>query len=426
MKVFLYTLGCKVNSCETESMAAVLAQNGFEPAETLEAADIVVVNSCTVTEASDKKTRSFIRRAKRRNPDVLTVLTGCFPQAYPKESAALLDADIVTGNTRRKDIADFIFRFLETGDRIVDISSHKENDVMWHVPLNTQGRTRAFMKIEDGCDNRCSYCILPIARGSVRSLPLDSIRDQALRFAANGYKEIVLTGINLSSYGKETGLSLADAVFAADVPGIERIRLSSLEPELMSESLTERLSGCQKLCAQFHLSLQSGCDRTLSDMGRRYTAGDFRDVMIMLQKYFDEPTFTTDIMVGFPTETDDDFNESMRFVTGCGFLKCHIFSYSARPGTEAAKLSQIPKVIRESRAKSMADAANDMRRAVMARQIGKKVQVVAEKINPGEEAEGFSERYVPVKVRGLGIRQGDMVGAVITGVGDGFCLAEKV
>jgi len=415
-KVFFHTFGCKVNSCDSEMASKLLETRGFDIADDLADADIVVVNSCAVTAAAERKSRAFVRSAKRLNPEAATVLIGCYAQAYPEKAAALEEADVVAGNAAIEDLPALIEHHLERRERIADFTPHGISDKLWHVELNAfRGHTRAFLKAEDGCEHACSYCVVPSARGFVRSLLPDGINRQARAFADSGYKEIVLTGINLASYGKEEGLDLADAVRAAQVPGIERIRLSSLEPDLLPDSLIDRLAGCEKLCAHFHLSLQSGCDRTLRAMGRRYSAGEYMQLADKIRGAFDSPTFTTDIMTGFPTESDEDFCESLRFAAEFGFLKCHVFPYSVRPGTKAALLEQLPKSLREERAKMMAAAVADGRRRVLAGQIGKTVGVIVESETAAGVFEGYSERYFRVLIEAEGIKPGDLVSAVITG-----------
>jgi len=424
LKVFFHTFGCKANSCETEAVTALLESSGYGVATDIFDADIVVVNSCTVTAEANRKACGYIRRAKRLNPDAVTVLTGCYPQAFPESASALDAADIVTGSSARENLPSILSRYLEDRKRVVEIRTHREGDSFWHVPVDVfHGRTRAFIKVEDGCDRACSYCIVPQARGPVRSLSPDMIREQAVRFADGGYKEIVLSGINLSSYGKGENFGLSDAVFAADVSGIERIRLSSLEPDLVTDALIKNLSGCEKLCPHFHLPLQSASDRTLKSMGRLYSARDFENTTAKLRLAFDNPTFTTDVIAGFPTETDADFRESLDFIIAFGFLKCHVFPYSPREGTSAALLPQLPKKLREERAKILLAAADSVREKILHEQTGTAVSVITQRKNSTGELEGYSERYIPVAVNAPKAVTGDLVKAVITGVRGDVCTA---
>lgn len=425
VKVFFHTFGCKVNSYETEMMAAAISEHGFATVPDQSSADIVVVNSCTVTAGSDRKVRSFIRRVKRGNPDIITILTGCYPQVFP-DAADFLDADIVTGNAARASLHHLIFRFLETGTRVVDIPAHTKKELFEHLPLGRiEGHTRAFLKIEDGCDRYCNYCIVPFARGGIRSLPLCDVAAQARRFAEHGYKEVVLTGINLSSYGKESGDTLIDAVNAvAAVDGIVRVRLSSLEPDLMTDRFLSDLAAIDKLCPHFHLSLQSGSDRTLSAMGRRYTASEYNKIGDNIRRLFRDPMFTTDVMVGYPTESDEDFDESLRFIQAFGFLKCHVFPYSPRPGTKAAEFPQLSNKIKNERSAAMIAATDATRKNILHAQIGKPARVILEQKGKDGSLDGHSDNYLPLRVQGENLHSGDVADAEIIGIKGDSCLAK--
>ena len=281
MKAKIITLGCKVNQYESEAMLEALLAGGFQEAASGEEADVVVVNSCTVTATSDQKVRQTLRRARKENPGAVTVLTGCMPQAFPEEAAALLEADVVLGNARRADLLPRVMEYLSSKQRIVDIAPHEKGEKFERMAVSTfHGRTRAFLKIEDGCDRFCSYCIIPYARGRVRSKPLEDIREEVQRLGEQGFQEVVLTGINLPAYGRELGLHLCDAVEAAcQAPGISRVRLGSLEPEQLTPDVIARMAKEEKLCPQFHLSLQSGCDATLQRMNRHYTTAEYRQIV---------------------------------------------------------------------------------------------------------------------------------------------------
>ena len=346
MTVKIITLGCKVNQYESQAMLEALLAAGFTQAAPDEAAGVVVVNSCTVTAQSDHKVRQALRRAKKDNPGAVTVLTGCMPQAFPDAAAALLEADIVLGNTKRSDLVPRLQEFLATKQRVVDIAPHVTGEPF--EPLHVSefhGRTRAFLKIQDGCDRFCAYCIIPYARGRVRSKALEDIRQEVAQLGQAGYKEVVLTGINLSAYGQEFGLHLCDAIEAAcATPGIERVRLGSLEPEQLSEDVIRRMAKQKKLCPQFHLSLQSGCDATLKRMNRRYNAAEYQACCEILREEFDNPAITTDVIVGFPGETEEEFAETERFLKAIHFYEMHIFKYSRRAGTRAADMpDQVPE-----------------------------------------------------------------------------------
>ena len=323
MTVKIITLGCKVNQYESQAMLEALLAAAFTQAAPDEAAGVVVVNSCTVTAQSDHKVRQALRRAKKDNPGAVTVLTGCMPQAFPDAAAALLEADIVLGNTKRSDLVPRLQEFLATKQRVVDIAPHVTGEPF--EPLHVSefhGRTRAFLKIQDGCDRFCAYCIIPYARGRVRSKALEDIRQEVAQLGQAGYKEVVLTGINLPAYGKELGLHLCDAVEAAcEATGIQRVRLGSLEPEQLTPEVIARMASQDKLCPQFHLSLQSGCDATLRRMNRHYTTAEYGQIVGNLREAFPGCAITTDVMVGFAGETEEEFEASLSFVRKIGFSK---------------------------------------------------------------------------------------------------------
>ncbi|MFR7551312.1 MAG: tRNA (N(6)-L-threonylcarbamoyladenosine(37)-C(2))-methylthiotransferase MtaB, partial [Acutalibacteraceae bacterium] len=330
MKVKMITLGCKVNQYESEAMLSSLLKNGFSAAQDGEPADVVVLNSCTVTAESDRKVRQVFRRAKKDNPDAVMVLSGCMAQAFPEDAKRLEEADIILGTSNRARLLPDLLAFLSARQRIIDIEPHTSGEAFERLQVDSfSGRTRAFVKIEDGCNRFCSYCIIPYARGRVRSKPLEDLRGELHALAANGFREVVLTGINLSAYGQEFGLHLCDAIEAAcSVPGIERVRLGSLEPEQLSEDVIRRMAKQKKLCPQFHLSLQSGCDATLRRMNRHYTADEYRTIVRNLRAAFENAAVTTDIMVGFAGETNAEFEASLAFAKEIAFAKVHVFAYS--------------------------------------------------------------------------------------------------
>lgn len=426
MKAAFYTLGCKVNQNETGALAQLFYENGFSPAPDGEDADIYIVNSCTVTAGGDKKSRQWLRRAKRGNPSAVTVLTGCFPQAFPAQAAAVTEADIVTGSGARRRVLEHVLRFLQTGERIVDISPHETGERFEELPLERmEGHTRAFVKIEDGCDRRCAYCVIPRARGSVRSRARDSILRELEALARGGYAEAVLTGINLSSYGKDTGGDLAEiAALAGQVPGIRRIRLGSLEPDLMTDAIIARLARVPELCPQFHLSLQSGCDATLRRMRRAYGADSYRAVVEKLRAAFPGASFTTDIIVGFPGETEDDFEQSVSFVREIGFLKVHVFSYSRREGTPAYGMpGQIAETEKARRSRRMQAEADAVRARVLAGMEGRAAEVLLETPVNRTLYTGYTREYVPVLLPAPGHAQGEIVRAVLGAYDGARCAA---
>ena len=401
MKAALYTLGCKVNQYETQVIGEALADAGFLLVPPKEEADVYIVNSCTVTAESDKKTRQAVRRFKRLHPDALVLLTGCMPQAYPQAAEALTQADIVTGNRSTDQILSLIREYFAQKTRLVRILPHEKEDGFVPCAITEfEERTRAILKIEDGCNRFCAYCVIPYARGRVRSKALPDIRREAEALAANGFREIVLVGINLSAYGLGTELNLCDAIEAAgSAEGVRRIRLGSLEPDHLTPELLDRMVNEPKLCPQFHISLQSGCTATLRRMNRHYTAAEYAALCAELRSRFPDCTLTTDVMVGFAGETDEEFEESLRFVQEIGFEKVHVFPYSPREGTRAAAFDgQIEKSVKEQRARRMIDETDKMRAAFLKRQIGKTVEVLAETTEPDGSSAGCTANYTPVRI----------------------------
>lgn len=423
MTVFMITLGCKVNQYESQAMQAMLEESGFTAAADEQAADVIVINSCTVTGASDQKTRQALHRARRKNPGAVIALTGCMPQAYPKAAAALAEADIVVGNACRKRLAPFILEYLAAPRRIVAIDAHERGEEFeaLHV-TDFHERTRAFIKIEDGCNRFCSYCVIPIARGRVRSKPLEALRRELEGIAAAGYREAVLVGINLPAYGQDLGLTLCDAVdVACAVEGIERVRLGSLEPDRLDAATVARMAAQKKLCPQFHLSLQSGCDQTLRRMNRHYTAEEYASIVAMLRAAFPCAAITTDIMVGFAGETQEEFAQSLRFAKDIGFAKAHIFAYSPRAGTVAAlQPDQIPSREKEERSRRMIAATEESRRHFLREQVGQTAPVLFETTPSAGVWEGFTPNYTPVRVVGEGLH-GKILPVTLTDAQAEFC-----
>lgn len=425
MKVSVITLGCKVNQYESQAMLNELSSAGYDACDEIAGSDLVIVNSCTVTAMSDRKVRQMMRRAKRENPNAVIVLTGCMPQAFPDAAEKLLEADVILGNSNRSSLLPDIKEFLLNHKRIIDITPHDTVFEPLHVNQFFE-RTRAFVKIEDGCNRFCSYCIIPYARGRVRSKPIDDLKNELSEIASNGYQEVVLTGINLSAYGQDIGLSLGDAVEAAcSLDGIQRVRLGSLEPEQLDETNIERLHRQKKLCPQFHLSLQSGCDATLKRMNRHYSAGEYRTIVKNLRSTFKNAAITTDIMVGFPGETEEEFAESLDFEKEIGFAKAHVFIYSRRPGTVAAKAeNQVPPQISEERSKRMIAAAQKTRIDFFKYQIGLTEPVLFEREFKQGVYEGYTENYTPVRAASGKDISGKIISVKIQDVFDEFCTGE--
>lgn len=399
MKVKLHTLGCKVNQYETEEITEQLLKDGFEITLQDGEADIFVVNSCTVTAESDRKTRQLVRRLKRNFPKSTVVLTGCMPQAFPDAASALTAADIVIGNKNNSALPEKLRAYFQTQTRQVAVEQHKSGEPFLGAPITDfHERTRAILKIEDGCDRFCSYCIIPTARGRVRSKPVTEIQKEALTLSTAGYRELVLVGINLSAYGKDSGECFSDAVAAACAPsGVLRVRLGSLEPDHITDEVIARLSKLPKLCGQFHISLQSGCDATLKRMNRHYTAAEYAALARKLRTAFPDCTLTTDIMVGFAGETEADFQETVAFAKQIGFEKIHVFPYSVREGTRAASFDgQLKKAEKERRAAELLQVAAALRAEFLTRQIGKTVEVLCERKTVNGLHFGYTANYTPV------------------------------
>ncbi len=397
MQVFFHTLGCKVNQYETQQIKENLLGLGYTETHDPKEADVILINSCTVTAESDRKTRQLVRRYKKANQRAVVILAGCMPQAFPKE-AEKLPADIIMGNKGRAVIPSAISDFLKTGEKALLFSPHKKGDSFENCKINRFcERTRAYIKIEDGCDRGCAYCIIPKARGRVRSKNLEDIRKEAVTLSKNGFLEIVLVGINLSSYGLDLGLTLADAVEeVAKVEGVKRIRLGSLEPDLTNLPLLTRLKKVDKFCPQFHLSLQSGCDETLSRMNRLYNTKEYKKVVENIRSLWGNAGITTDIMVGFIGETDEEFERSLNFAKEIGFVKAHVFPYSVRVGTAAEKMQgRVEERVKQERAAEMANACNNASLNLFEGLVGTTCEVLFE-TQQGAYIMGYNEAYVPI------------------------------
>ena len=404
MKVSAITLGCKVNQYESQAMLAALENAGYTVTESQEESDVILINSCTVTATSDHKVRQMLRRARRKAPTAVIVLTGCMTQAFPEMAEELVEADIVLGNSNRRRLPEILREFYSGRRRIVAIEPHKADEAFESMQVeHFFERTRAFIKIEDGCNRFCSYCIIPYARGRVRSKPLEELRDELRRLGENGYKEVVLTGINLSAYGQELGLHLCDAVEAAcAVPQILRVRLGSLEPEQLSEEVILRLAKQKKLCPQFHLSLQSGCDETLKRMNRHYTTEEYYDKVKLLRRVFGNPAITTDVITGFPGETEEEFAVTRRFLEKVDFFEMHVFKYSRRQGTVAASMeNQVPEAVKAVRSGELLELEKRQSAAYREGYIGKEITILTEEareINGERYRIGHTDTYVKAAV----------------------------
>lgn len=428
MKVLFKTLGCKVNRYDTETLRELFACGDILSVnEGEDIPDIVVVNSCTVTAESDRKTRQTVRKMRRQYPAAVIAVTGCMPQARPEKAKTLTDADIIIGNALNSELPALVKKFMAQRDKIVESKPHRPHEKI--SPLSShsfEGRTRAFVKIEDGCNRFCSYCIVPYARGRVRSKPPQRITEELTAFAAAGYKEAVIAGINLSAYGSDIGLTLPDGVKAADVEGIERLRLGSLEPDQLTPEVLDGLKSVKKLCGQFHLSLQSGSDSVLKRMNRKYDTALYRRIISDIRARFENCSVTTDIMTGFPGETEEEFNETLDFVKEIGFSKVHIFCYSRREGTPAAQMeNQVDEQVKTARSKALSKVAAKCAKDFFAAQVGRIENVLFEQQKDGF-FEGYTGNYTPVKVKAENGLKGEILPVKITECTDEGCFGEVV
>ncbi len=402
MIIAFHTHGCKVNQYETQAMRRQMEQAGYQTAEFVPGhtqADVLVINSCTVTGESDRKLRQFLRRCRRALPHAVIVLCGCMPQAYPEAAFDLPEVDVVLGNAVRADLLPKLEEYFARKQRICCVPQHSSV----YEPMGIdefQGRTRAFVKIQDGCNRFCSYCIIPYARGRVRSRQPEDITAELTRLAANGYKEAVLVGINLTAYGQDLGLTIADAVDAAcAVDGLERVRLGSLEPDFITDEVIARLKAQPKLCPQFHLALQSGCDATLKRMNRHYTTAEYADLCRRLRHHFPSCAITTDIMVGFPGETEEEFEQSCSFVQSIAFARAHVFAYSRRKGTNADRMpNQVEDAEKIRRSKKMQAICNHSAEEYATQYVGKCVSVLLETPCSDHSIDGHTDTYQTVIV----------------------------
>ena len=428
MNIAFYTLGCKVNQYETEVMREAFESKGHTVVSDGMPFDVIIINSCTVTAESDRKTRQAVHRFKRQNPNAVVVLTGCMAQAFSDDAKALVDADIVIGNTDVSKIYEKVCEY--NNNRIFEVIPHPR-DERFNTPSieSFAERTRAYMKIQDGCDRFCTYCIIPTARGWLRSKPISEITAEAEKLANNGYIEAVLVGINLTSYGKETGgeINICDAVEAvAKVSGIKRIRLGSLEPDHITDETLTRLSKIDKFCPQFHLSLQSGCDATLRRMNRHYDTAFYRDLVQRIRKAFPNSAITTDIMVGFAGETEEEFEASVNFAKEIGFAKAHVFAYSRRAGTMAYNMpNQVTKAEKSKRSHLMIEATAETEAEFIKSHLGKTVEVLFETME-NDYAVGYTKNYLYVKVKSNTAHTGELLNVKITDCEKEFAIGEII
>ena len=402
MRVAIYTLGCKVNQYETQAMEQALRARGHEVVPFTGQADAYVVNTCSVTAVSDQKSRQVIHGVQRKHPDAVVAVCGCYPQTHA-DDVRKLGVDLIAGTGDRTGFIRLLEETAAEKRQIEAIDQPFERRVFEVLPAGgLEGRTRAMLKVEDGCVNFCTYCIIPYARGRIRSLPIPTAAEQTRQLAAEGYREIVVTGIEISSWGQdlkdgETLIDLLEAVCAA-APDV-RIRLGSLEPRTITEDFCRRAAALPNLCPQFHLSLQSGCDDTLRRMNRKYDTARYVQSVALLNQYFAYPAVTTDLITGFPEETEEEFSQTLDFLRRCGFAQMHIFPYSIRPGTPAAQMRQVPKAVKEERAHRAAEAAAELHRKYLADCVGAVYPVLFEQPRDGRYV-GHAPNYMEVLAEG--------------------------
>ena len=427
MRVAFCTLGCKVNQYETQALERMLADRGHTIVDFEDAADAYVVNTCTVTAVSDRKSRQAVRRARRRGPEAVVAVCGCFAQTHPAEASAL-PVDLIAGSGDRRAFVTLLEETVRTRRRTAALDNAMARRTFEPLPAGgLLERTRAMLKVEDGCRNFCAYCIIPYARGPVRSLPLTDAVRAAEGLAREGYREVVLTGIEISSWGLDLPErpSLADLVEAVcqAAPDL-RFRLGSLEPRTVTEEFCRRLAALPNLCPHFHLSLQSGCDATLRRMNRKYDTARYRESVALLRRFFSRPAVPTDLIVGFPGETEAEFDETLRFIRTCGFAEMHIFPYSVRPGTPAAEMEQVPKAVKEDRAARAARAAAELNRTYLAGCVGAVYPVLWEQRGEDGRWTGHAPNYIPVSAAGEADLHNRVALTRITGVRDGALVGE--
>lgn len=415
-KAALHNLGCKVNAYETEAMQQLLEQAGYEIVPFEPGADVYVINTCSVTNIADRKSRQMLHKAKKLNPDAVVVAAGCYVQTAKERTGLAVEADIILGNNQKKELVSVLQEYEakresrretmagggqlpmdELTEQIIDVNHTKEYESLFIT--RTEEHTRAYIKVQDGCNQFCSYCIIPYARGRARSRQLPDVVQEIRALTENGVREVVLTGIHLSSYGKDQGSSLEELICQVhEIEGIERIRLGSLEPGIVTEEFASSMSRLPKLCPHFHLSLQSGCDTVLKRMNRRYTTEEYLQRCEILRKYFDQPALTTDVIVGFPGETEEEFAQTVDFLNRVNFYETHIFKYSKRKGTRAAQMpGQITEAVKAARSDVLQNLNREKKAAFERSWLGRDCEVLFEEklaLESGEYYVGYTKEYI--------------------------------
>lgn len=432
MKVAFCTLGCRVNLYETEAMSEKFIKNGYTVCSFDEKADVYIINTCTVTSTGDKKSRQMIRRAKHKNPDGIVAVVGCYSQISPNKVSSIEGVDIVLGTRNKGDIVYYVNKFMNEGKKIVNVGDVLKNNTFENLEIeNYQTKTRAFLKIQDGCNQFCSYCLIPYARGAICSKKPENLLKEVKKLAQNNFKEIILSGINISSYGKDLKedwnlLKILKKV--NEIDGIERIRIGSVDPNFFTEETIEELSNLKKMCRHFHISLQSGCDDTLKRMNRNYTTAQYKHVVEKLRNTIEGISITTDIIVGFPGESDREFEETYNFLKDIKLSKMHIFRYSKRKGTKAALMKeQIDEKVKEIRSHKLIELDEIHHTKFIKRFIGQKLRVLFEKQLHNRENyfEGYSDNYIKVIAKSNSDISDKILDVEVTGI-EGECAVAKI
>ena len=429
VKAAFCTLGCRVNQYETEAMTELFVKNGYQIVDFDNFADVYVINTCTVTSIGDKKSRQMIRKSKKTNKDSIIVVAGCYAQVSPDEVAEIEGVDVIIGTEDKGKIIELIEEYKKNKKQIKHIENIMSLRKFDDLEIEEyQDRNRAFLKIQDGCDRFCSYFLIPYARGPVRSKEPGKIYKEVQRLSKNGFKEVILSGIHVASYGKDLkDITLADVIEGVSkIDGIERIRIGSIDPLFFTEDVVERISKVEKLCHHFHISLQSGCDDTLKRMNRHYTSYEYKEIIDRLRNAFDDLAITTDVIVGFPGETDDEFDKSYKFIKDIQFSKIHVFKYSKREGTKAADLKdKVNPKIKEERSKRLLYLDKELENNFIKKHIGKKMDVLFEN-KKDEYFEGYTKNYIRVKVKSDEELSGLIRNVLINGVCDEAAAIGKI
>lgn len=431
MKVAFSTLGCRVNQYESEAMTEKFLRENYEVVSYDSFADVYVINTCTVTNMGDKKSRQMISRARRQNPDAIIAVVGCYSQIAPDEVSQIAGVDVVLGTRNKGDIIYWVNRAREERAQMVEVNDVLRNNVFEELNIEEyQTKTRAFLKIQDGCNRFCSYCLIPFARGAVCSKKPEKVMEEVKELAKNGFKEIILSGIHTASYGVdlEGRITLVDLLEDIDkIEGIERIRIGSIDPTFFTDGVIDRIVNLKKLCPHFHLSLQSGCDETLKRMNRHYTSEDYKEVVEALRQHIPDVSITTDIIVGFPGETEEEFNATYEFLKDIKLSKMHIFKFSPRKGTRAAEMkNQVNGEVKDDRSSKLIALSSKNEAEFMERFLGREMKVLYEQLHNGEadNFEGYTPNYIKVVSESAKDIEGEIINTKLLNVEQEFILGK--